>query len=251
METSSGLNKISFVDPREATADIPPAESEAIKCLNYVVLNGKDGFDQGPDLAINAFNDLDTVFFGGRLCGNGQVRWISSNKDFNGESDNSFGETGWNGPNCRGKCRIILDAESIFLEFYRPGCPSSFHLMLSTLLHEKFHAYEHVRSTDGYFEEERHDQHFGARINCVHDRAVAILDGVSALDAEEDFKQWHHLPSEETMRKRPIESLLKRIAGKTVEEGPFKHQIAGRRNFAAGVRIEKSDRGAGPQCAII
>lgn len=218
-----------IITPDEATAEMmwqnserrvpPPVEFEAIQRLYNAVLDEKDRHDYGPDLAIKAFNDLDTVFFGGHLCGNVKVQWTSSIKNEEGQSDESYGETHWGRPGCRGQCRIMLDAEMIFLVDAR-GHPSTLRLMLSTLLHEMCHAFEHIRCAYRFIEGDGHDDHFGTRINCLHRRAMAILGGVPALDEGEGYVQHHFYVGEhagchkEAGWRRPVESLLRRMTGR-------------------------------------
>lgn len=239
----------------------PPAESEAIQRLYNAALDEEDGHDHGPDLAIKAFDDLDTVFFGGYLRRNVRVQWVASIKKAGDDDYEAFGETRWERSASHCQCTIVLDAEMIFLSDNGPNCPSSFRLMLSTLLHEMTHAYENFRCARRYIDDDGHDQHFGTRISCVHDRAMAILGGVPALDVGEGYKQWHYLLDEgagccvEAKRRLRVGTFLRNIAERC-ERKPsdvvgFKRQVEGRRNFTISSEFVGNGTEAGAKCVVM
>jgi len=84
----------------------------------------------GPDLAIKAFHDLDSVFFRGVLRRNVILQW-TDNEDFKkgGISNECWGRTTSPKP---GQCVISLNANVILL---KPGW-QPFKQMFCTLLHE-------------------------------------------------------------------------------------------------------------------
>lgn len=205
---------------------IPPAESAAIDRLYNMVLVAKDGY-YGPDLAIKCFKDLDRVFFGGWLKGNVIVsvsipflslsfpgapysiekyfrelmscqspQWTDSQNDTRWASlSTPNGQTlGFtthpSSSSERGQCHIVLNAETILLNTY-PATISPFQSMMSTLLHEMVHAFEHVRCAPrGFQGGDSHDSHFRSRISVVHERAKRVL-GVNAIEVGENYQQCH------------------------------------------------------------
>ena len=112
----------------------PIAEIDAISNLANVV--GDRTYRYHPDLVIKAFNDLDTVFFGGRLHGNVLVSWANSMECAEIERDigKFFGCTESISPEEKGQARISLNARGIFLENFEDENP--LRAMFCTLLHE-------------------------------------------------------------------------------------------------------------------
>ena len=86
----------------------------------------------GPDLAIKAFKDLDIAFFMGTLLGHVQVQWMCRTEFAQAHGPvPCYGITSRKGP---GRCRITLNAESLFL--MRTVTPYPFKQMFATVLHE-------------------------------------------------------------------------------------------------------------------
>ena len=140
----SRKNKGPFVSLLEATEEVmvqnderrrpPIAEIDAISNLANVV--GDRTYRYHPDLVIKAFNDLDTVFFGGRLHDNVLVSWANSKECAEIELDvgRSFGCTESRSPEEKGQARIFLNARVMFLENSEDENP--LRAMFCTLLHE-------------------------------------------------------------------------------------------------------------------
>ncbi|KAL6718476.1 hypothetical protein ACLMJK_004567 [Lecanora helva] len=187
-------------DPKRRVSD---KEYEACKRLVKMVKRYKAGFPYGPDLAIKAFNDLDTVFFGGSLRGNVYVKWGSCHLPNNGFGCTSRGKL-WH--KCSyaytqstfrqrsGQTRIYMNADLIFAY----GTKDPFKIMMSTLLHEMCHAIDDVRCGRSHVEDgdgAGHHDHFGTWINVVHQLARRL--GLEALAENEPYVQhhWLKLPS--------------------------------------------------------
>ena len=140
----SSKNRGPFVSLLEAVEEVmvqnderrrpPIAEIDAISNLANVV--GDRTYRYHPDLVIKAFNDLDTVFFGGRLRGNVLVSWANSMECAEIERDigKFFGCTESISPEEKGQARISLNARGIFLENFEDENP--LRAMFCTLLHE-------------------------------------------------------------------------------------------------------------------
>ena len=137
-------NKGPFVSLLEATTEVmvqndarrrpSTAEIYAISNLGNVV--GDRTFRCHPDLVIKVFNDLDTVFFGGRLRGNVIVSWANSMECAEIERDvgKFYGCTESRSPEEKGQARISLNARKMFLENFQDENP--LRAMFCTLLHE-------------------------------------------------------------------------------------------------------------------
>lgn len=111
------------------------AERAAITNLAYVVQDRT--YRYHPDIIVKVFNDLDTVFFGGRLHGNVVVSWANSTQcaGFQQEIGSRFlGITQGNLPGEQGQARICLNPREIFLENTAKEIP--LRAMFCTLLHE-------------------------------------------------------------------------------------------------------------------
>ena len=140
----SSKNKGPFVSHLEAITEVMVqnderrrpsiAEIDAISNLASVV--GDHTYRYHPDLVIKAFNDLDTVFFGGRLRGNVIVSWANSVECAAIERDigRFFGCTESRFPKEKGQARISLNARGMFLENFQDENP--LRAMFCTLLHE-------------------------------------------------------------------------------------------------------------------
>ncbi len=180
------------------TKRIRTSEQAAIDRLAKVMRDlHKGGFKWGPDFAIKAFSDLDLVFFGGHLAGNGCVTWSSDETDARlGTPTRDHGRLAIclgvtekrHGCGEQGQCRIVLNAEAIFSSYFQKD---PFGRMMGTLLHEMVHAYDYVRCPaaqeldgDGL----RHDAHFGTRISVVHDRAERLLR-LRVIEEGEPYEQ--------------------------------------------------------------
>ena len=109
-------------------------EIDAISNLANVV--GDSTYRYHPDLVIKAFNDLDTVFFGGRLHGNVLVSWANSMEcaEIERETGKFFGCTESRFSEEKGQARILLNARGIFLNNVEDENP--LRAMFCTLLHE-------------------------------------------------------------------------------------------------------------------
>ena len=106
------------------TKPLSPDEVAALSRLTRAV----NIVEWGPDLAIKAFKDLDTLFFMGRLSGNCQVRW----------SDHKMHDYGTTESLAHGQAKIWLNARLVlmgspeegftdpFVEMWRvsPNCSS-------------------------------------------------------------------------------------------------------------------------------
>lgn len=138
-------NRGPFVNLLEATEEVMVqnderrrpslAEHAAISNLAYVVHDCT--YRYHPDIVVKTFNDLDTVFFGGRLHGNVLVSWANSTqcKEMQREIGARFlGSTQGNFPGERGQARIFLNPREIFLENRAKENP--LRAMFCTLLHE-------------------------------------------------------------------------------------------------------------------
>jgi len=199
-------NKLPFVIPLEATAqmlihnDITRPmihqECDALDRLCYAVREAEQG-RWYPDLPIKAFQDLDTVFFGGCLQGNVKVSWSSSQTNAHIarriEADGhllGFTEHAlYYGVKNRAQCCIVLNADAILLDANGTGY-WAFDSMMTTLLHEMCHAYDWVRCP--YQGGDGHDVHFESRISVLHQRVGQML-GLKAIDEGEPYVQNHVL----------------------------------------------------------
>ncbi|MCJ1271916.1 hypothetical protein MMC22_011821 [Lobaria immixta] len=143
--------------------------------------------DWKPDLLIKAFNDLDIVFFGGKLRGHTTIRWhrasrwIQQPRPPQGRH-HPLVRTKYLSPR---KAAIQLNAWGIFLD-----TPNIKEAMWKVTLHEMVHAYVDVmcgvRDPTPY-EQSRgwHDGHglmFRRLIHAVHERAMRLLN-ISAIGA--------------------------------------------------------------------
>ena len=111
------------------------AEIDAISRLGNVVRDRT--YRCHPDLVIKAFNDLDTVFFGGRLRSNVLVFWANSMECAELEpyvGGIFYGCTMSRTPEEKGQACIFLNARVMFLEY--PEHESPVRAMFCTLLHE-------------------------------------------------------------------------------------------------------------------
>lgn len=111
------------------------AEDDAISNLANVVHDRT--YRYHPDIVIKAFDDLDTVFFGGRLRGNVLVSWANSAECAEIEREIGeffFGCTQCSYPEEKGQARILLNARAMFLENFEDENP--LRAMFCTLLHE-------------------------------------------------------------------------------------------------------------------
>ena len=129
-------NKWPSVDPETAAREIfdhndperiPSADED--EAIGRLVTGIKDAGQRewGPDLAIKAFCDLDTVFFCGKLRGNVCLTWESDRSSLRG----LFGlTTVWK---THGKCLIQLNA---YWNIFMYEVHSIFAQMFATLLHE-------------------------------------------------------------------------------------------------------------------
>ena len=73
--------------------------------------------------------------------------------------------------------------------------------MMSTLLREIVHAYEHVRAAPpGPAGCDSHDDHFCSRISVMHERAKRLLD-VDAIEIGENCRQYHRLEDSDSSRR--------------------------------------------------
>ena len=111
------------------------AEGAAISNLAYVVHDRT--YRYHPDIVVKAFNDLDTVFFGGRLHGNVIVSWANSTQcaEIQREIGSRFlGSTQGNFRGEQGQARIFLNPREIFLENLANETP--LRAIFCTLLHE-------------------------------------------------------------------------------------------------------------------
>ena len=140
----SRKNRGPFVGILEATEEVMVqnderhrpsiAEIHAISNLGNVVRDRT--YRYHPDLVIKAFNDLDTVFFGGRLHGNVLVSWANSMEcaELEREAGIFYGCTMSSTPEEKGQARIFLNARVMFLENVDDESP--LRAMFCTLLHE-------------------------------------------------------------------------------------------------------------------
>lgn len=140
----SRKNKGPFVSLVKATEEVmvqnderrrpPIAEIDAISNLAKVVRDHT--YRYHPDLVIKAFNDLDTIFFGGRLHGNVLVSWANSIEcaEIAREVGFFYGCTHSRSPEEKGQARIQLNARAMFLENDEDENPLL--AMFCTLLHE-------------------------------------------------------------------------------------------------------------------
>ena len=111
------------------------AERTAIPNLAYVIHDRN--YRYHPDIVVKVFNDLDTVFFGGRLHGNVIVSWANSTQraELRKEIGSRFlGSTQGNLPGEQGQARICLNPREMFLENLANEIP--LRAMFCTLLHE-------------------------------------------------------------------------------------------------------------------
>ena len=111
------------------------AEVAATSNLAYVVHDRT--YRYHPDIVVKAFNDLDTVFFGGRLHGNVIVSWANSTQCAEierGIGSRFLGSTTGNIRGEQGQARIFLNPREIFLENLANESP--LRAMFCTLLHE-------------------------------------------------------------------------------------------------------------------
>ena len=138
-------NKGPFVSLLKATQEVmvqndesrrpSVAEYAAISNLAYVTRDHT--YRYHPDIVVKAFNDLDTVFFGGRLHGNVLVSWANSTHcaEIQRESRHGFlGYTEGSAHGEQGQARILLNPTAIFLENVEDEIP--LRAMFCTLLHE-------------------------------------------------------------------------------------------------------------------
>ena len=193
-----------FIPVREATKEImwqndpqrtlPPDEKAAIKRLLHAATAAQDGLILGPDLAIKAFRDLDTVFFGGRLHHHATVTWTPDLGSSSTGDSSSHTRQIWGiclHHQRRAHSRIQLNARMIFKEAWTKRTPKPFESMIGTLLHEMCHAYENVRSPhDREQGSSGHGRLFGTRIAVVHTRAERLL-GLWAIEHGEPHRQHH------------------------------------------------------------
>ncbi len=111
------------------------AEYAAISNLAYVIQDRT--YRYHPDIVVKAFNDLDIVFFGGRLHGNVLVSWANSTQcaELQREIGGRFlGCTQGNFLGEQGQARISLNPRAILLENGEGEIP--LRAMFCTLLHE-------------------------------------------------------------------------------------------------------------------
>ena len=138
-------NKGPFVSLLKATEEIMvqnderrrPSFAERAAISNLASVINDRTYRYHPDIVVKAFNDLDTVFFGGRLHGNVLVSWANSTqcKEIQREIGARFlGSTQGNFPGERGQARIFLNPREIFLENLAKEIP--LRAMFCTLLHE-------------------------------------------------------------------------------------------------------------------
>ena len=140
----SRKNKGPFVGLLEATEEVMvqnderrrPSITEIDAISNLANVVGDRTYRYHPDLVIKAFNDLDTVFFGGRLHGNVLVSWANSMDcaEIERETGKFFGCTESRFPEEKGQARILLNARGIFLNNVEDENP--LRAMFCTLLHE-------------------------------------------------------------------------------------------------------------------
>lgn len=110
------------------------AEIDAISKLGNAVRDRT--YRCHPDLVIKAFNDLDTVFFGGRLRSNVLVSWANSMEcaELEREAGHFYGCTLSRTHEENGQACIFLNARRMFLENVDDESP--LRAMFCTLLHE-------------------------------------------------------------------------------------------------------------------
>ena len=110
-------------------------EHRAISNLEYAIRD--HNFIYHPDIVVKAFNDLDTLFFGGRLSGNVLVSWPNSTQCAELEKTTEPGLLGCKDgfiPGEQGQARIYLHPSNIFLG--KPANEDPLRKMFSTLIHE-------------------------------------------------------------------------------------------------------------------
>ena len=113
-------------------------ERRAILNLEYVIHD--HNFVYHPDIIVKVFNDLDTLFFSGRLSGNVLVSWANSTQCAELEQRTQLkpgrllGFTDGFVPGEQGQARIYLNPSGIFLG--RPANEDPLRKMFSTLIHE-------------------------------------------------------------------------------------------------------------------
>ena len=119
---------------------LPTAEEISVSNLVKEVFSTSCGCGYGPDLAIKAFKDLATVFFGGRLHGNVYVMWADQSTCQKFHIANTFwGVCQRPRQYEREQVRILLNTDSIFRQKLSDAERSPLERMFSVLLHEVRH----------------------------------------------------------------------------------------------------------------
>ena len=109
-------------------------ERRAILNLEYAIHD--HNFVYHPDIIVKVFNDLDTLFFGGRLSGNVLVSWPNSTQcaELETTEPRLLRWTDGFTPGEQGQARIYLNPNTIFLG--KPANEDPLRKMFSTLIHE-------------------------------------------------------------------------------------------------------------------
>lgn len=184
---------IEFIRHDKETRKIPPRESAAIERLIEGILDAEEN-GYGPDVIVKAFTDLDLVFFDERLRGNVCVQWESEEyfRQWRVPAG-AWGFTVRSQPGESRQCQMKLNAKTILLDV---STDTLFKTMFGTMLHEKCHAYEHIRcSPEECDQGDGHDKHFRTKIHAVHRRAHHLL-GLWAIDKRESYRKDHFMSQE-------------------------------------------------------
>ena len=186
LRTPPNRNCGPFISQREATQeildhnrvgrDVSSAELAAIQRLREALANSR----WNPDIVIKAFQDLDLIFFCGRLRHKVGFQWQSSSAFAPYERPGRLYLGATFRTEAIGQMSIMLNAHHLL---FRDIIQNPWMLMWATALHEMCHAYEGVRAREGM--QPGHEANFELKIQAVHDRAQRLFDLWAIVPAEE------------------------------------------------------------------